>query len=260
MWNLFSGKQTKNKHFETSSFLDSLNESRDDSINDSISNNAYDQNEGGSEVASVFNMGTEKFMGSEKHFMSEKFEYSESNAGQTIDDASSINTANFQNLKKKVRRVSKRKDGPVKMDYTGKASMPVESPQANLKGKNQIYTGSISYTGPKGNAMVSENEINNSRRLFNYDDKEGEGIRLTTDENQKENEPSKEQENPSESSMSFFAAMSKYENEKTESIMKANLIKEGMSYLKKPLETIAEENNKSEAFTESKTMDKDTTN
>jgi hypothetical protein len=39
-------KADQRKHFETSSFLDSLNESRDDSINDSISNNAYDQNEG----------------------------------------------------------------------------------------------------------------------------------------------------------------------------------------------------------------------
>lgn len=100
--------QRKEK-LDVSSVLDSLNESRDDSINSSIflqdddisdvprdMGSAWSQSNiagnpkgtsvvgsNQSEVDSVFKMGTEKFMGSEKHYMGEEnIQYEESNAGK----------------------------------------------------------------------------------------------------------------------------------------------------------------------------------
>ena len=216
---------------EKRSFLSSLNESRDDSIDSSLylnqehlskisnddssdwnSQSNYDylnqvpsSVDGMSDVTSVFKMGTEKFMGSEKHYMSENFEIPMTNT--EIDDESSAVDSNGQRSKRRIRRVNRRKDGPVKVGYTGQVSVPIEKPQnkLNTATNKRSYLGAASYTGPKNDAIISENEIANAKniRLHDYlNNKEGQGVPLEATENKTSNKETKEPQQ-----MSFFAAM-----------------------------------------------------
>ena len=100
-------EDSKRPKEDVSSILDSLNESRDDSINSSIflqdddisavpkdtqsdlgshmgfTGKSVSSITGGkSEIDSVFKMGTEQWMGSEKHTMIDNVAYQESNAGK----------------------------------------------------------------------------------------------------------------------------------------------------------------------------------
>jgi hypothetical protein len=208
---------------------------------------------GGSEVASVFNMGTEKYMGSEKHYMSENFEYAASNAGMSSGDGN----ARLQGLFKKPKRVDKRKEGPVKLMYTGKETTPVESKATNkLKSKRIAYAGATSYTEPvKTESMVSELEINKSSRLNNYSQREGTGIPLK----QGDNDFNKVDTDEGLNNISLFTLMKSHEEEKVNRLRTAHNITDGISNMKlvSDLETITEEKTKSDAFTESKITDKD---
>lgn len=113
MGSLWHGNWIRNKQKpDVSSILDSLNESRDDSINSSIFMQAQNisnvpKDTGSdcashsqfgftgkaqstilgseSEVESVFKMGTEKFMGSENHDLAENIAYDPSNIGKTLE-------------------------------------------------------------------------------------------------------------------------------------------------------------------------------
>lgn len=264
---------------DVSSILDSLNESRDDSIESSIfsyrddasssgksknghlkglfGNSSIDNTE--SEVASVFNMGTEKFMGSEKHYMSDKFDYSESNFdGNTIGGMSSVGESGTKWKAPKTRpnRGAGRSNGFVKMSYTGKASVPVNTPQVTLNpSKKKAYTGAGTYTGPQKDSMVSENELNNSKRLHDYSTREGEGVPLHTfDEKKEEEQLNKTAQSDKPANFSLFAAMNNHEKEKVNSLKKERNIKEGRSNLKEELEIIEEEKTKSDAITDSKTL------
>jgi hypothetical protein len=285
LWKMDQKKPRK----DVSSILDSLNESRDDSIDsslfmqnqdishvpkdgtlewDSQSNNGFagkapSSISGMSEVASVFNMGTEKYMGSEKHYMSENFDYAASNAGVTLEGLSSTDgNERLKGLYQKPKRVDKRKEGPVKLSYTGKETTPVENKPTNkLKSSKRAYSGAISYTGPKKmEAMVSELEINNSSKLHDYSKREGVGIPLkSVDDGQKDLNKTDNSDGPN--NFSLFALMKNHEEEKVNRMRMTGNIKDGSSNMKQnaDLETIVEEKTKSDLFTESKTMDKDTT-
>eukprot|EP00344_Euplotes_crassus_P001700 CAMPEP_0196999998 /NCGR_PEP_ID=MMETSP1380-20130617/5056_1 /TAXON_ID=5936 /ORGANISM="Euplotes crassus, Strain CT5" /LENGTH=618 /DNA_ID=CAMNT_0042417137 /DNA_START=267 /DNA_END=2123 /DNA_ORIENTATION=+ len=279
----------RNKRLDVSSFLDSLNESRNDSINSSIflqDNDISDvprdmgsvwsqSNIAGnpkgtsvtgsnqSEVDSVFKMGTEKFMGSEKHYMGEEnIKYEESNAdGQS----STSSNAYLKGLFKKPGRVSRRKDGPVKM-YTGKETAPVSKGDANLTEKNKPkkkgYKGAETYSGiKKREELVTENEINNRSRLHNYNNKEGEGVPLNSMDQKDISELNKTNQSDNNNNFSLFEIMKNKEEEKLNSLRRSGKLPEGFSNMKKKqeLETITEEKTKSDAFTESKTIERDTT-
>jgi hypothetical protein len=198
-------------------------------------------------------MGTEKFMGSEKHYMSENFEYAASNAGMSSGDGN----ARLQGLFKKPKRVDKRKEGPVKLTYTGKETTPVESKATNkLKSKRVAYTGATTYTEPvKAESMVSELEINKSSRLNDYSIREGTGIPLKQDDNDLKKVDTDEGLN----NISLFTLMKSHEEEKVNRLRTAHNITDGISNMKlvSDLETITEEKTKSDAFTESKITDKD---
>lgn len=280
---LWKADQKREKE-EVSSILDSLNESRDDSVdsslvinNDHISSIEGDDSsawnsrsndefadkvpssivDGESEVASVFQMGTEKFMGSEKHYLSENFNLSVSNAPTEDYQAD----PRLQAMRSKVKRVSRRKEGFVKMEYSGKATMPVEEKkEEKLKMPKKMYTGSTTYTGPKNEAMVSENEAQNRSRLHDYSKKEGDGIPLNSfDMNMKQNAGDHSQDSETSNPMSFFTAMENMKaNEMPYSVYRNNKIREGGTLLKKELEPIDEERTKSDGITESKTIDRDT--
>jgi len=230
---IWKADQKKQKE-QQSSFLSSLNESRDDSIDSSLyfnqnqiskvdfddTSSAWNsQYNGGflgqapstidnqSEVESVFKMGTEKYLGSENHYMSEKFDISMSNAN--LDDETSPGNQITQGNKKKIKRVSRRKEGFVKLEYAGQGSMPVSNPTNKLNANKSAYTGAISYTGPRNNNMVSENDLSSmkSKRLHDYHNrKEGEGVPLK-DEDEKECNNQSHDSQP----LSFFAAMEKSE-------------------------------------------------
>jgi hypothetical protein len=211
-----------------------------------------------SEVASVFQMGTEKFMGSEKHYLSENFNLSVSNANP--DESEYQVDPKLKALKGKVKRVSRRKDGFIKTDYSGKATMPVEEKkETKLKNDKRAYTGATSYTGPKVTAMVSEQEINNTSRLHNYKSKEGEGVPLNSfDHKVKPMNQDVSQDSEVSNTVSFFSALDNMKSDDIPySVYKNNRIREGGTILKKELEPISEENNKSDAITESKTIDRD---
>ena len=274
----------KREREDVSSILSSLNESRDDSVDVSLISSkddidsiikddasswnvpAHDELDdkvpssivdSESEVASVFQMGTEKFMGSEKHYLSENFNLSVSNLNP--DESEYQVDPKLKALKGKVKRVSRRKDGFVKTDYLGKATMPVEeNKETKLKNDKRTYTGSITYTGPKENAMVSENEINNASRLHNYKSKEGEGVPLNSfDQKVKPINQDITQESEISNTVSFFAALDNMKpSDIPYSVYRNNKIREGETLLRRELEPIYEENNKSDAITESKTLER----
>ena len=131
--------------------------------------------------------------------------------------------------------------------------------ETKLKNDKRAYTGSITYTGPKENAMVSENEINNASRLHNYKSREGEGIPLNSFDNKvKPINQDITQESEVSNTVSFFAALDNMKSSEIPySVYRNNKIREGETLLKKELEPIYEENNKSDAITESKTLDRD---
>jgi len=110
--------------------------------------------------------------------------------------------------------------------------------------------------------MVTENEVNNAGRLHDYNKREGQGIPLHSVDEKDQKDLNQTNNSDKPANFSLFEIMKNKEEDKLNSLKKSGMIKDGSSKMKNPdteLETIQEEKTKSDAFTESKTIERDLT-
>lgn len=282
---IWRADQRKKQQESVSSVLSSLNESRDDSIDSSLylaseqaskiekdGSSVWSSNINGthpnkgpnsisdatSDVSSVYKLGTEQWMGSEKHEMSENFKFSETNTN--TDNQSNLDDPykpdpRLAAMRKKVKRVSKKNGDVQNKEYTGKATMPVETNTDKLKPAKQGYTGAFSYTGPKNEAMVTQNELDSKKRVSKFDTEEGKGVPLNTFDEKDKKGGLNDSENSGQ--LSFLETLQQKENERYYNMLKAKNIREGKSNLKESLEIIDEERTSNTPLSEWRTLDKD---